>query len=141
MSFSLVTPYFEGKMESLGWTLWPEPFNFENIPSDLLDHSFQIETGDIVGEGQNMTVLETRTDVVIRAFRKGFTSPKDVKEELIDEVQKMLCSILSHGSRLTAGIKNVEFQSMALTPLNLDNDNAMIATLTFRARVLLNIGV
>ena len=53
----------------------------------------------------------------------------------------MLCSILSHGSRLTAGIKNVEFQSMALTPLNLDNDNAMIATLTFRARVLLNIGV
>ena len=140
MSFALVTPYFENKMTSLGWTLWPEPFNFENIPNDLLDHAFQVETGDIIGEGQNQTVLETRTDVVVRAFRKGFATPLEVKEELVDEVQSILCSTLSHGSRLTAGIKKVQFLSMALTPLNLDNDNAMIAELTYRVRVLLNIG-
>lgn len=139
MSLSLVTPYFEEKVSALGWTLWDEPFAFDNIPSDILDHGFQIETGDLVGEGINQTMLKTRMTVTIRLFRKGFLSPKTVKEELLTQVQLILCSCLESANRLTTEIKDIEFLSMVPTPLNLENDNAMVATCVFRCRVFLNL--
>ncbi len=141
MSLDLVTPYFEDKLVELGWTLWDEPFAFDNIPSDILDHGFQIETGDLTGEGITQTVLETRMDVTVRLFRKGYKTPKTIKEELLTEVQHVLCLCLTASNRLTAGIKNIEFLSMVPTPLNLENDNAIVATCIFRCRVILNIGI
>lgn len=140
MSFALVTPYFENVLVGQGWTRWEDPFKIDNIPADILDHSFHIETGDITGEGQNQTILETRVNVVVRLFRKGFQTPNAVKEELITEVQALLCEAMKHGNRLTTAIKNVEFLSATFEPLNFENDNSMLATVNFRTRVLLNIG-
>lgn len=140
MSLSFVAPYFESILTEQGWTRWEDPFKTDNIPSDILDHSFHIEIGDITGEGQNQTALETRTNVVVRLFRKGFQNPNAVKEELLREVQALLCEALKHSKRLTATIKNVEFISARFEPLNFENDNSMLATVSFRTRVLLNIG-
>lgn len=139
MSWTLVGPYFEDRLLAQGLTLWNEPFGVLNLPADIMDGSFQVQLGDFLGHGLNMHTLESTVDVTCRILKKGFVETNVARAELVATAMSAVQECLRPSLRLTTGIKNVSFNSMAITPFSLDNDNVLLAELVFRARVILDV--
>jgi hypothetical protein len=141
MSWSLVRPYFKDKLEALNYAEWPDGFNFENIPANLLDHCYHITLGGFSGLKANHTDLDTQSVVTVRMFSKGYNDPALGIDNAIADCEAFVKSCVNVISRATTtGILNVVFSELVLDPLGPSNDNAIMATLTFNVRVILSVG-
>jgi hypothetical protein len=140
MSLASLRPYIRARCKAVGLSEWADGFNFENIPSNIIDKSFHMEMGTASGERLNMADQEISYPVTVRIFVKGFRQPAqgiDSATALVDSLIKEVCKA---GNRATqATIKNVFFDSMALTAVSQTNDNLVVASVTFRALVILNV--
>lgn len=141
MSLSEVRPYFRARMNSLGYKEWEDAFNYQNIPDTIVDGSYHIEANNISATSFNQTGLDLNHTVTVRLFIKGFRTPKDAIDSAMIKLDAIYRDILKPANRLGTGgeLRNVLLQDTSLDQINSTNDNAVLVTMTFLAKVYLGI--
>lgn len=141
MSFSQSRSYFRQRANSLSLKEWKDGFNFDNIPSTVLDKSYHIETGPIVGVKLNQNDQEANAQVNVRIFQKGFRDPASAIDSVMQLSETFIKECLVPSNRLTQslGVKNVVFENMLIEQIAASNDNAVIANLQFRVLIILDL--
>lgn len=136
MSLTALRPYFRGRLASLGFTEWPEPFDFQNIPSNIIDRSFNLELGSVAGIVRQNLHHEFDAQVTIRAFFKGFREPANALDEAIARAELILkdcCKVENWGP---TALKGITVQSVDFLPLDNDlNDNVVFCSIVFAVGV------
>ena len=128
---SLVRVYFRTRMESLGYVEWRDGFNFENIPSTLLDRSFHIESGDVVPTASSHQVHEFSSPVTIRVYLKGFLDPVEAIDNAFDSADDIMMEILLPSNRIGLNVKDIVPTNISVKPLSDQNDNSVLLELSF----------
>lgn len=140
MSFSTVVPYFQARLNALGFTEWKEPFTDDNIPANILEGSYQIQVQSAAEVKQNQTALEYLVPVQLRIHFKGFKEPWLARNKAMLKAESICQECLAHANRLTqAGIKNIYSTAFAAEALSDSNDNIVRLTMDFQALVLIEI--
>lgn len=138
MSLASVIPYFQTVMNELGHTEWTDAFNFENIPSTVIDRAYHLTLESGTGIKQNQNDIETQQPISVRLFVKGFRDPAEGRDRAVGYVEDVIQKALSASRRLTGGLKNVQLQNMSYQAFGDTNDNIVMATLNFNTLVLLD---
>jgi hypothetical protein len=133
MTLGSVRAQFRQAVAALGFTEHDDGFNFNNIPSTLLDGSFHVELGVITTGPANQAHHTLRYPVTVRVFFKGYRDPNDQIDQALDQAQTILESVLSFDQRLAQDLnrKDIRPLSVSVNPLANSNDNAMILELEF----------
>ncbi len=139
MSFNLVRSTFKTRLNTLGYQEWVDGFNFENIPSTILDGAFHIEVNPGTGGPTNQTVQPGEMPVTVRVFRRGFKNVSDAIDECVLDLENIVCDLIAPSVRLGSGIKNIVFDGYSLNPLAESNDNAVMLEINFTNFVMLQI--
>jgi len=142
MSLTKVKPYFKSVAEGQGFTIWPDGFNFENIPENLIDRAYHLELDNFSGEGQNQQDQEMLVPIIVRCFFKGFRDPDGAIDTAIQKAEDLITDAVKPSNRLTQyanGIKNVVFINGGAIPIAESNDNTILLELNFSVRVILQI--
>lgn len=138
MSWTNVKPFFSSVMEAQGFSNWPDGFNIENIPSNILDHAFHVFIPSIRGVRNAQWDQETVIPVEIVFFLKGYNDPSSAIDSAIESAQNIVSHVMRPSIRTQQTcIQNVIFNDVEFNPLAESNDNAVLAQLNFEARVIL----
>lgn len=139
MSLSLIRAYFRQHMITLGFKEWKDAFNFENIPSTILNNSFHIESFSTRGVKLNQNDQEILSSIAIRLFKKGYRDPAQGVDLVIVDQESILLEILAHTNRIGGGIKTIKYIGSQIEQLNTDNDNAIMLKLDFECLITLGL--
>lgn len=141
MSFSQSRGYFRSIANSMSLKEWRDGFNFDNIPANILDKSYHIESGSIVGVKLNQNDQEMNAQVNVRIFQKGFRDPASAIDSVMQLSETFIKECLVPSNRLTQsyGVKNVVFENMLIEQIAASNDNAVISNLQFRVLIILDL--
>lgn len=139
MSVTLVRPFYKNRLEILGFTQWTDGFNFQNIPSTILDKAFHVELNPAIGGAITQHVQNLTMPATIRVFRKGFRNVSEGIDLAMQDVENIICDILAPSVRLGSGIKNVVLDGFSVNPLDDSNDNAIMVELEFSNFLILSV--
>jgi hypothetical protein len=133
-----IRPYFRARLNALGFREWKDGFNFENIPSTILDKSYHVE----IPRGSRLNAFDMSSnditqDVVVRVFFKGFRNPSEAIDLALLKYEQILQSVLASENRIGVDIKNIYFDSCQILPLSDSNDNAVILEITFSCLIII----
>lgn len=129
--FSQIRPYFRSKLKELGFREWVEAFNYENIPSTILDRGFHIDTPTGGRRGPyDQNSQEIEHDCIVRVFFKGHRNPSAAVDVAMASYGDILRSCLS-SDRLGLGVKNIYLADVNLRPYAPSNDNLVLLEITF----------
>lgn len=138
MSLTAVRPYFRARLDSLGFNEWSDGFAFDNIPLNILDKSYHIETRTSSGDPINQQGAQTiRLDVTIRIMRKGFLNTSQLQDDVILDAENIIKECCKTSNRLTQTFKNIIFNGISIDPINSQDDNGAILTVNFTALVMI----
>lgn len=137
MSIASVRPYFRTRLENLGYSEHTDAIDFDNIPSTILDDSFQLETSSISGEPANQLHHEFDYSVVLRVFKRGFNDPVEAYDAIDEDIETILADILSPSTRLGTDIKDIVPISIAKIPLSASDDNDIILEFNFTVTLIM----
>jgi len=133
-----IRPYFRARLNGLSLREWKDGFNFENIPSTLLDKSYHIEMPSGARlDAFDMSSNDITQDVVVRVFFKGFRNPTDAIDAAVLKYEQILEEVLESENRIGVQIKNIFFNSSQILPLSDSNDNAVILEITFSCLIII----
>jgi len=125
-------------MEAEDFELWPDGFNIENIPSNIMNKAFHVSIDSITGNGNNQWDQETALAVTINFFIKGYADPSLARDDAIIEAENIVKASVRPSERtLSQCIQNVIFESADFGQIADSNDNAVLATINFNVRVIL----
>ena len=132
---ALIKPltYMRTQLDSLGYSEWSDGFNFENIPSSIIDGAYHLEVGIISSQSANQRAHQFSFPVVLRVFLKGFSDPKSAIDDALLRGDNILGAVLSEANRLTQAedIKDVVPNSITVQELSASNDNSVILQMEF----------
>lgn len=132
MSMTLVKPYFRLRCAAVGLSKHPDPFNENNIPSTIIDFSYQLNFSSVNNLKFNPgTTLDLTMPIEVIFYVKGFRDPDEGQDRAIAKAQELILEASSIQNRIGASIKNVVFQSMRIEPLASSNDNVIRVRLAF----------
>jgi len=134
MSITACRSYLRERAEVVGLREWKDGFNFSNIPSNIIDRSFHIESGQVVGIKLNQHEQDLNFAQTIRIFVKGFRDPATGIDSAISIAEDYIKECVTATNRVgqTNGIKNVVFENASFDADDASNDNLIVASLTFR---------
>lgn len=138
MALSDIRSYFRTHMEALDYVEWRDGFNAENIPSTLLNNSFHIESGDVTPTVSNHQVYEFDCPVTVRIFLKGYLDPVSAIDDSYASVEDIYSELLLPSSRLTTAVKDIVPTAVRVSPLTLQNDNAVLVEIDFNAKTFMS---
>lgn len=141
MSLTEIRPYFRGRLNALRYKEWADGFDFQNIPSTLLDKSYHIDANEgLVDELGNLDFGLTVT-ARIRVFTKGYRNISEGIDLTLERVEEIVRSVMDPVFRLNGdcGLKTCDFSGFRIEPISLDNNNITVATLDFRCLVYVDI--
>lgn len=137
MSLSLVRPYFETRISSLGFSQWEEPFNYDALSSSLLDRSFHLEEQTVTTDQTDAQSLRFNFPMRVRLAFKGYREPKEALKECVMKAQEVildLCNPIYFDQ--VPGMTMVTLSTGDFSPLDeVGNDNVVLADLVFDVRV------
>lgn len=141
MSLTASRSYLRARAEAIGLKEWKDGFNFSNIPSNLIDKSFHIETNQAVGIKLNHHEQDFNFSQTIRIFTKGFRNPAQAIDSSIAIAEDYIKECVTSKNRVTqtSGIKNVVFENANFDAQDVNNDNLVVASLTFRIYSILSV--
>lgn len=139
MSMTLVKPYFAARCESVGLTRHPDPFNVDNIPSTLIDYSYQLNFNSSSVRQMNQNDLEIDMPIEVIFYVKGFRDVDAGQDDAIAKAEELIVASEAPALRLGTGLKNVIFQTMTIESLATSNDNIIRVRLTFNTITVLAI--
>lgn len=137
MALTDIRVYFRTQMEALGYVEWRDGFNADNIPSTLLDNSFHIESGDVTPTVSSHQVHEFDCPVTIRIFMKGFLDPVSAIDDSYASVETIYSGLLLPSNRLGTTVQDIIPTSVRVSPLTLQNDNAVLVEIDFNAKTFM----
>jgi hypothetical protein len=134
MSLRAAREYMRERGEAIGLREWKDALNFQNIPANLVDRAFHIESGTAVGIKLNQSDQELNFAQTVRIFVKGFRNPSAGIDSAIALAEDYIKECVTAPNRLTqtTGIKNVVFENANFDADSASNDNLIVASLTFR---------
>ena len=141
MKLENVLPFFRTQLTALGYIEWDDSFNFDNIPSNLIDKRFHLELLGAQGIGNNQLDQEVSFPVTVRIFLKAFRDTSNARDDAVSRGQTILETVLKPEVRVgdfSDGIKNVVFDSMDIEGAIASNDNITVLTLAFSTTVFLD---
>lgn len=124
-------------MDTAGYTEWRDGFNFENLPSSILDRSYHIESGEIESTSSNHQVHEFNCPITVRLFLKGYLDPVQAIDDAYTDVESILAALLSPDDRLGTDVFDVVPGNIAIVPLATSNDNSLIVEMVFSAKTFM----
>lgn len=148
MSYSKIRPYFKQAIESVNpsFTEWKDALVFDdvqNVPGSILDRSYHIEIGTI-GSTLDAGGFTTKgTTVIVTIFKKGFNSPQDALDELLDVADCIDAEVTrATNVEIYKAANNISFEKidlLTITPSEIDtsNDNVVQCKLEFNVTILL----
>lgn len=136
----LVRKYFKDRCKAIGLTEWADAFNYENIPSNLINFSFFIDSPTF----QSAKVLtnfdqEINCTVDVRYFVKGYRTPNEAMDKAIEKAESLVIECLKPTNRLGSCLKNCVFNTINIEPIGATNDNLIMVTANFTAFTSLKI--
>lgn len=140
MVFSKVKNIVKDEMISLGFSWWSDSFNFENVPSTLIDKSFHIDLdGEVRQEEKDPRGSVFALPYKISFVIKGFRDVDQGHSLALDSGEKIIKHFLSSQNELKEkGIININLdQGLVLSAKNPSNDNLILGELTLLLRVML----
>lgn len=139
MSLTAARSYLRARAEAVGLREWKDGLNFSNIPSNLINKSFHIESGQAVGVKLNQHDQEINFSQTVRIFTKGFRDAASGIDSSIAMAEDYIkeCVTVSNRVTQTTGIKNVVFENVNFEAVDPSNDNLIVASLTFRIYTVL----
>lgn len=139
MSLSSARSYLRSRAETVGLKEWKDGFNFSNIPANIYDKAFHIESGQMVGVKNNQSDQEINFSQTVRIFVKGFRDPATGIDRAINLTEDYIKQCVAVSNRVTQqnGIKNVVFENASFDADSASNDNLVVASLTFRVFLIL----
>lgn len=136
----LIRKYFVDRCKAIGLTEWTDAFNYENIPSNLINYSFFIESPVFEGvKAISNYDQEINCRVEVKFFIKGYRTPKEAMDKAIEKSEALLKEVLKPTNRLGQCLKNVVFNSVNVEPFAGSNDNLIMVTASFTAFTSLKI--
>jgi hypothetical protein len=124
-------------MEALGYIEWRDGFNTEDIPATLIDNSFHIESGEIAPTASSHQVYEFDCPVTIRVYLKGFLDPVSAIDDAYTAVEAIYSGLLLSSNRHGTTVQDVKPLSLKVSPLTLQNDNAVLVEINFNAKTFM----
>jgi len=139
MSLTNARAYMRARAEAIGLKEWKDGFDFDNIPANIVDKSFHIQSGQVVGIKNNQSDQEMNFSQTVRIFVKGFRDPASGIDSAIKVAEDYIKQCVNVANRVAQpnGIKNVVFENADFGALSPSNNNGVIASLTFRVYVIL----
>lgn len=134
MSLTASRSYLRARAEAIGLREWEDGFNFSNIPSNIIDKSYHIESNQAVGVALNQHCQDLNFSHTVRIFVKGFRSAAQGIDSAIAISEDYIKECVTAANRVaqTNGIKNVVFENVNFDAQDSSNDNLVVASLTFR---------
>lgn len=135
MSLQAVRPYITARMEGLGYKEHIDPFNFEDIPSTVLDNGFHQQILSIDGVGKNQASQGLDVAVQVRAFFNGYRTPEEALTQSIIDAEAVIADIsaFKNYSENSPPITSVLLDSLSFEPYSEEsNDNIVMAVFVFR---------
>lgn len=134
MSLTAARSYLRARAEAINLREWKDGFNFSNIPANLINKSFHIETGPAIGIKLNQSDQEINFSQTVRIFTKGYRDPASGIDSAISVAEDYIKECVKATNRVTqtTGIKNVVFENVSFDANSASNDNLIVASLTFR---------
>jgi hypothetical protein len=127
MTLGGVRDFFRGRLDALGYREWPDGFNTANIPSTLIDGSYHLEVGTIVGAPTNQHYQQIEFPLTIRLFSKGFRDPGPQIDTALDNAEEILDDLLDSTVRNAQdGMKDIKLNTIRVVPLSVSNDNVIV---------------
>lgn len=139
MSITAIKPYFRERLESLDYREWRDGFNFENIPSNLLDKSFHVYIPLGNGVSLNQQARELTANVELRLFFKGYRDISEGIDRAIEGIEDVIVEVEKSENRLAQTFKNVLLQGFFINPLNVSNDNSILVEMQFTVFTILDV--
>jgi len=135
MSLAQIRPYFRNIINPLSYVEHQDGFAFDNIPSNLLDRSYHVQFGFILGSPLNQTDQRIESEVVVRLFFKGYRNVSESIDNTVDDAQAVIAECLKIGNRSdrTKGVVNVQLNTIDVLPFADSNDNNIIYEINFSA--------
>lgn len=137
MSISNVRPYLRTNLETLGFVEHRDYLNFENIPGNLLDNSFHLETVSITGGAADQLVHTFEMSVNVRLFRRSYNDTVTKHEELIADIERVNTQVLNVTTRTTGDLFDLIPGTATIEPLGDTTDNWQVAVIPYLAVVKL----
>ncbi len=138
--FSNARAFFRTKMNTLRFKEWKDGFNFENIPSGVLNNSYHIDAnvGQRKGEYGQLD-QEFEQEVVIRLFKKGYKNPAEAIDDCLTSLDTIVEAVLDNEVRLGCNIKNIYLDNYLIRPIDLSNDNVAVLEITFSCLLIISL--
>jgi hypothetical protein len=138
MSITAVRPYIQAQMQELGFSEHTDPFNDENIPSNIIDGAYHQQMLEIIGVEKNNVAQGVEVPVQVKAFFKGYRTPEEALEYSIVRSEEIVTQMLRAENffNFTPAITGVFLDSLSFEPYDGEsNDNIVVAVFTFRFKI------
>jgi len=140
MALSDVRTYFKTRMSTLNYTQWLDAFNFENIPSYILNSVYHLDTRLTNQVRHSQYDLELTMQAEIRTFLHGYADPESAYDDSYDKIELILKECLKiKNAKVQKNIKNVNLSSIDISPIDATNDNILLVTITFDVFIILDV--
>ena len=136
MSLEKIRPFFRERLSDLGFLEHEDVFNRENIPKTIIDKSFHILIDSISGGSINHTHQDITAGVTISLYFKGFRDVGQTLDASILDVERIIKQVCNVKAR-TSELLNVVFNSADFSAINIENDNSIIAEMSFDAQIVM----
>jgi hypothetical protein len=131
MSLTLVRPYFKARCLAVGLTEHTDVFNFQNVPSSIVDYSFHVEFFSANGVKLNQHDQEITIPCNVSFYVKGYRNPAEGMDKAIAKCEALIKEVLAPANRLGQCLKNVTLGSVAFEPIAASNDNSIKVQISF----------
>lgn len=141
MSLKSSRDYLRARAVAVGLREWSDGFNFDNIPSSVINKSFHLSSNLGVGIKNNQIDQEINVEHTIVFFVSGFKNPASAVDSALEIVEDLIKESITPKNRLTqtSGVKNVVFENFNLEASSASNDNLVKASVTFRTFCVLGL--
>ena len=138
MKLADIRPFLREALTDLGFTEWPDGFNFANIPENISEKAFHILNPS--GDGGPISMHDQQVSVLseIRLFRKGFRNPGETIDKIMADLDNVICDLF-HPEKRFDGHLNITLNGFEINPLSDSNDNSVVATLNVNVKVTLGV--
>lgn len=144
--YSDIRKYFKERIAASDSDLkeWKDALVFDdaaNIPSTLLDTRYHIELDSWTSTPAQDQSVEDRFVIRLTLFKKGFTTPQDALDDLLDKVLDIRHELINplnveaFKTSNNSAIEAVENTSGASSEIDSTNDNTVKVALEFNVRL------
>lgn len=141
MSMTAARSYFRSRATSLNLKEWKDPFEEENIPANIIDRIYMIESGLQQGMGLNQQDQMIAFPVTIKIFLKAYRDVSAGIDSITALTENYISECLDPTVRLTqtTGIKNIVYEGSTQRAFGPSNDNLIVSEINFRALIALKV--